>query len=96
MTGRKLGVNAQVMVVCGAHANEAAGLVLKPFYRHMIQKILQRAGEGRPENRGGDEVHIRGNHPLDHLLRVVVVTGERAPVREGDAVVAEVQGVYHG
>ena len=90
----QLGVYAQVVVVGCAHPDEAAGLPLHPFNRHMVQQVLQCPGEGRSENRGGDEVHIRRYHSLHHSLRVVIVAGERTPIGEGNPVVAEVQSVH--
>ena len=91
--GTELCVDAEVVVVGGAHADESAGLALKALNGDVVEEVLEGAGEGGAENRGGDQVHIGGYDALDDGLGVVIVIGERASIGEGDAVVAEVQNV---
>ena len=86
----QLAIDGQIMVIGSSHCNQAAHLSHQSFNGYQVQKVLQRRGERRPEDRGRDQKHIGIDHLLYYHLGIVFEGGQGPAVSERDPMVTQV------
>jgi hypothetical protein len=80
----------QVVMVAGAHRHDGDRGVAQRRHRHLVEEVLERAGERAAVDRGGENHRVRALDRAHHFGGVVLEGIERAAVGKRDPLLRQV------